>query len=120
MFFAFVVIGAVGGLIGGMGMGGGTLLIPLLTIFCGVNQHVAQAVNLITFIPMAIVALIVHYKKGLIKKDGIFPIILTGIIFSVLGTFLARSINGETLKRIFGIFLIILSCTRFISALKDK
>lgn len=120
MVIAFIVIGIIGGIIGGMGMGGGTLLIPLLTVFCKVDQHVAQAVNLISFIPMATVALIIHFKNGLIKKDGVLVIILTGLIFSVLGTFLARSISGDVLKRFFGIFLIFLALSRFFSAIKEE
>ena len=62
----FVGIGVVGGIIGGMGMGGGTLLIPLLTAFTSLDQHYAQAVNLLAFIPMSVVALIVHIKKVII------------------------------------------------------
>ena len=45
----FIIIGVAGGVIGGMGMGGGTLLIPLLTLFTGADQHLAQAVNLIAY-----------------------------------------------------------------------
>jgi uncharacterized membrane protein YfcA len=47
-FFIYLLVGALGGVLGGMGMGGGTLLIPALTIFCEVEQHVAQAINLIS------------------------------------------------------------------------
>ena len=54
--FWFVVAGLVSGVLGGMGMGGGTILIPLLSIFYKIGQHTAQAINLISFIPMAIVA----------------------------------------------------------------
>ena len=56
-------IGFFAGIIGGMGMGGGTLLIPILTIFLSFEQKNAQAINLLVFIPMAIVALIIHFKN---------------------------------------------------------
>ena len=59
MVIWLIISGVLGGLLGGMGMGGGTLLIPLLTIFCGLNQHLAQAINLIAFIPMAVVAVMI-------------------------------------------------------------
>ena len=52
-FLVFLVCGVCGGVLGGMGMGGGTLLIPLLTIFCGVEQGIAQGVNLLSFLPMS-------------------------------------------------------------------
>ena len=58
--FLLILAGIVGGIIGGMGMGGGTLLIPILTIFLDVEQKNAQAINLVAFIPMAI---IVKYKE---------------------------------------------------------
>ena len=61
-----IIFGVIGGLIGGMGMGGGTLLIPLLTLFGGITQRVAQSLNLITFLPMAVVALIIHAKNKLL------------------------------------------------------
>ena len=62
----FILIGLGSGVLGGMGMGGGTALIPLLTIFTSVHQKTAQAINLISFIPMAVVALFLHVKNGLV------------------------------------------------------
>jgi uncharacterized membrane protein YfcA len=50
MFALYILVGIIGGVLGGMGMGGGTLLIPMLGIFFGLEQHVAQAINLISFI----------------------------------------------------------------------
>ena len=54
---SLIIAGLAGGLIGGTGMGGGTLLIPVLTLLCGFSQHAAQATNLISFIPMAAASL---------------------------------------------------------------
>ena len=62
----YIIIGVTGGVIGGMGMGGGTLLIPLLTLATGTEQHVAQAINLIAFIPLSVVALIIHARNKLL------------------------------------------------------
>ena len=67
----YVFAGLLGGILGGMGMGGGTLLIPLLSIFYNVSQHSAQAVNLISFIPMAVVALVIHIKNKRVDFKGI-------------------------------------------------
>ena len=63
-YFLFSLFGFLGGVLGGMGMGGGTVLIPLLTVFLNVGQKTAQAINLIAFSPMAAVALFVHFKNG--------------------------------------------------------
>ena len=54
------ITGAAAGVLGGMGMGGGAILIPMLTVFFSVDQINAQAVNLVAFIPMAIVSLAIH------------------------------------------------------------
>lgn len=119
-YFLYGVAGVLGGVLGGMGMGGGTILIPLLSIFYGIGQHTAQAVNLVSFIPMAVVALIIHFKNKLVKFKGLLFIILPGVLACIVGCYIARKINGEILKRCFGGFLIILSVYQLISQLVKK
>ena len=114
----FGLAGVVGGLVGGMGMGGGTLLIPILTIFYGLGQHNAQAINLISFIPMSIVALIVHFKNGYVETKNVLWIIASGIITCVASCFLANVIEGDLLKRLFGGFLLVLSICQFVKNIK--
>lgn len=109
------VSGIAAGVLGGMGMGGGTILIPLLTIFFNVGQKEAQAINLVAFIPMAIVSLAIHIKNKRVKKEGLLWIIVPAVLTSVGGGFAAQAVNGEVLKRIFGGFLLILSVVQFFS-----
>ncbi len=119
-FVWYAFAGILGGVLGGMGMGGGTILIPLLTIFYNVNQHSAQAANLISFLPMATVSLIIHIKnKYVVFRDVLF-IIIAGILTCVIGYHLAKSMQGDTLKRFFGGFLSLLSVFQFITALRKK
>ncbi|MDE7061034.1 MAG: TSUP family transporter, partial [Lachnospiraceae bacterium] len=63
-------------MLGGMGMGGGRVLIPALTILFGVEQHIAQATNLIAFLPMAAFSLKVHKDKGNLKTQGVWWIVI--------------------------------------------
>ena len=77
-----ILAGIISGIIGGMGMGGGTLLIPILTIFLAFEQRSAQAINLLVFIPMALIALIIHIKNKLVDFKVGIPIVSIGIIFS--------------------------------------
>ncbi len=107
--------GFAAGLLGGMGMGGGTILIPVLTIFLGVEQHVAQAANLIAFLPMAAFSLKVHSDKGLLKADGAWFIIIPAVLTSVLGGLAAVYLPGEILKKLFGAFLVGLAVKGLIS-----
>ena len=58
-----ILAGFAGGIISGMGMGGGTLLIPILTVFLGMSQKLSQGINLLVFLPVALVAIIVYAKK---------------------------------------------------------
>ena len=109
------VSGIAAGVLGGMGMGGGTILIPLLTIFFNVGQKEAQAINLVAFIPMAIVSLAIHIKNKRVKKEGLLWIIVPAVLTSVGGGFAAQAVNGEVLKRIFGGFLLLLSGVQFFS-----
>ncbi|MBO4323526.1 MAG: sulfite exporter TauE/SafE family protein [Clostridia bacterium] len=120
MFLLYFVVGVLSGIIGGMGMGGGTVLIPVLTLFFGVSQHEAQAVNLVSFIPMAAVSLFIHFKKGRIKTKGLLFIIIPAVIFSVFSSLLASQTDGDLLKKLFGGFLVLLSAFQFVSALNDK
>ena len=96
-------------MLGGMGMGGGTILIPALTIIFGVGQHVAQATNLIAFLPMAAFSINVHSKEGLIKTDGVWGIIIPAVLTSVIGGLIAVMLPGAVLKKLFGAFLVFLA-----------
>lgn len=108
-FLIYVAVGFVSGLLGGMGMGGGTILIPALTILLGVSQHVAQATNVISFLPMAAFALPQHKKQGLLRTQGLSKVIIPAVIATVLTGLLMASLSGEMLKKLFGAFLIILA-----------
>jgi len=119
-FIVFMLSGITGGILGGMGMGGGTVLIPILTLFFSVNQHTAQAVNLISFIPMAAAALSMHLRNKLVNFTKILYIIIPAACFSALGSFIAKSIQGGSLQKLFGVFLILLSFLQLLKKSKQK
>ncbi len=119
-YFWFVVSGIACGVLGGMGMGGGTVLIPCLTIFFNVNQHIAQGINLVAFIPMALVALIIHAKNKLINFKGVLFIIIPALIFAYLGSMLSKNFNSDLLQRIFGGFLLALSVVQILQIVFAK
>lgn len=103
-----IIAGFLSGIISGMGVGGGAVLIPALTFFLGINQHVAQCTNLYYFIPTAIVALIVHIKNKNISFKTALPLILFGVIGSIIGSFIAVNISTNILRKIFAVFLFIM------------
>ena len=112
-YIIYILIGLVSGIVSGMGIGGGTILIPALTIVYGLEQQQAQNVNLIYFIPTAIVALISHFKKGNIEKQPVKKLILFGLAGAVLGSIIAVNMNPDLLRRFFGGFLLLMGTYEF-------
>lgn len=100
-------------------MGGGTILIFLLTFMCGIEQHIAQATNLIFFIPTSIVAIIINIKN----KNINFKIATIISIFGVLGAIIGANISINTdvnkLRKFFGIFLTIIAIHEIYTIVKE-
>ncbi len=106
-------IAAAAGVISGMGMGGGALLVPALTLLMGIPQRQAQGVNMLSFLPAAAAALYIHKKEGRLKLKGSLPIIAGGLLGAVAGALFAARLSEEWLKKAFGLFLTILSIIQY-------
>lgn len=113
-----ILIGIVSGIISGAGMGGGTILIFLLSFVMGVEQHIAQATNLIFFIPTSIVAIIVNLKNKNIDLKLATIISICGILGAIIGANIAINIDVGLLKKIFGIFLALVAINEIYSIIK--
>lgn len=120
MVFLDILFGFLGGIFGGLGMGGGTVLIPILTIFLGVQQQTAQGINLLAFVVMALFSIFIHAKNGYIQTKGLIYLILGGVLFSCLGAFVALNISSNILRLLFGIFLCLLAIVEFLKVFKSK
>lgn len=105
MTFWLILCGFLAGIVGGMGMGGGTLLVPLLSFF-DISQKTIQAVNLISFLPMSIFALFVHSKNNLVKTKRLGFLTIPAVIFAVATAFLTTFFDNHVLKVLFGVFLL--------------
>lgn len=112
--------GIVGGILGGMGMGGGTLLIPLLTLCLGFEQHEAQWLNLAVFVPMSFVAITIHAKNRLVKVKPLLLTICGALPASILFSFVATKASSETLGKFFGVFLVVLGAVNIIKILRPE
>lgn len=102
-----IITGFFSGIISGMGIGGGAILIPALIMLEGINQQMAQGINLTYFIPTAIISLIVHIKNKNVEFKTALIIGSVGVIGAALGAWLATSLSGELLRKMFGIFLLL-------------
>lgn len=116
----YIIISIFSGFIGGMGIGGGTILIPILVFFFNLEQQIAQSINLLSFIPLSIVAILVHLKnKNIDLKLSLF-IIVPGLLGSLFGSMVAVSLSSMYLKKFFGLFLLIMGLYQFFCKTKEK
>ena len=113
-----VLIGLVSGIITGTGMGGGTILITLLTLFSGLEQHIAQATNLVFFVPTSIIAIFMNLKNKNVDLKLSFVISFFGIIGAIIGASIAMNVNVQILKKYFGIFLSIIAIHEIYTIIK--
>lgn len=104
-----VIFGIIAGIITSLGMGGGAILILLLTLFMSIDQHISQATNLIFFIPTAVTSIIINVKNKQIDFKIAKDIIIYGIIGAVVGSIIAVDLPNQKLKKCFGIFLLIIA-----------
>lgn len=108
-----IIIGLLSGIISGMGIGGGSILIPSLVLFNNVEQLQAQGINLVVFIPVAVIALFTHKKEGNLDNKYSKKIIIGGIIGAIGGSLLAMKIEQDNLRKYFGVFLLIIGIYEF-------
>ena len=88
------------GIFASMGLGGGMVLIVYLTVFAGFSQLAAQGINLVFFIPIAIISLVLHTKNKLVEWKKAVPVIISA--------WLANRIEQSLLSKAFSIFLILM------------
>lgn len=112
--FVIAVVSFLTGFVASLGLGGGMVLIIYLTIFSGIAQLEAQGINLIFFIPIALISIILHTKSKLIIWKKILPSIITGAILALLFSFIASMLGSEILSKIFSIFIIIIGIKELI------
>ena len=119
-FYILMLLGFLGGLPAGMGMGGGTVTIPLLRLFGGIEQKIAQSANLFAFVVMGIPALVEHKNNGLLSSKGVAACAIPAAIVSLPGVFLAAYLPSDILGTAFGLFLIGLAIYTVVSGLQAK
>ena len=100
------LVGFFTGILASMGLGGGFILIVWLTMFTETEQKTAQGVNVLFFLPIALIALIMHLKNGLVNKALVKRCALGGIIGAIIGTLGSQLVAGGLLRKLFALFLL--------------
>lgn len=108
LIFWNMVASITSGLLGAMGFGGGGILIIYLTQALKYNQLKSQGINLMFFIPSAIIALIFHTKNEMIEFKKDLPYIISAVPGVIAGLYFTTLIKGTILSKIFGVFLLII------------
>jgi uncharacterized membrane protein YfcA len=107
----YLLVGLIAGLFSGLiGIGGATIMIPALVLLFGLSQHLAQGTTLAMMVPpIGILAAWTYYKAGFVDLKIAAFLCLGFFIGGLLGAQFAIDIPGHILKKLFGIFLLIVS-----------
>ncbi len=101
-----LAVGAVLGFLSGLGIGGGSLLVLWMTLVLNTEPQTARAINLLFFLPSALVACWYRHRQGKLKLRPLLPAILAGCITAALGSWLGAMLDTEILKKLFGVLLL--------------
>ena len=102
-----ILVGALLGFLSGLGIGGGSLLLIWLTAVLGWDIQQARAVNLLFFLPAALIACIIRFRQGTLNWKAVVPAILSGCTLAIVGSIISTRINTDTLSKLFGGLLIL-------------
>lgn len=107
----YVILGLVAGIFGGMfGIGGGTILIPVLVYMFGLTQHQAQGTTLAIMIPpIGLLAALRYYYSGNVKLGMAGLICIGFFIGGFIGANFIQNLSDPLLKKLFGAYLLFVS-----------
>lgn len=102
-----IIVSAVLGLLSGLGVGGGSLLILWLTLIVQMPQDTARSINLLFFLPTALIASFFRWKKGKLEFKKILPAMIGAVAAAIFFTRISRHVSSDSLRAPFGILLLI-------------
>lgn len=115
-----VIAGFLSGVIGSMGLGGGAVLLIYLSLFKDTDQLAAQGINLLFFIPIALLSVIIYAVKKQIKWKTVLYLSVSGVAGAALGVWLSGYMGGDMVAKIFGGLLCAAGLWQIISSFKSK
>ena len=101
-----LIVGTVLGFLTGLGVGGGSLLILWLTLVLEMPQTAARGINLLFFLPSAMIACYLRWKQGAVTLRKVLPAILTGCAAAAVFSFISTRMDLDILKKLFGVLLL--------------
>ena len=122
-WWLFIVLGAATGIISGsLGLGGGTVIVPVLVLFFHFGQKSAQGMALAVMVPMALVGVVRYWQRGMIEMNWVLVGLMVGgaLVGAVIGSELASRIPAHMLRKGFSIFLVVVAFKMFTSSPKSE
>jgi uncharacterized membrane protein YfcA len=110
-FALYLVIGLAAGFLSGLlGIGGGVLMVPALALLMSFDQHVAHGTSLAVIVPGALAGTLVYHFRGSYVDWPVAACMAVGAVGGayLLGAPLATKLDQETLKKLFGIVMIVM------------
>ena len=101
-----LAVGIGTGILSAWGVGGGTLLLLVMTLFLGVDPAAARGINLLFFLPSAMIACYLRWKQGAVTLKKVLPAILTGCAAAAVFSFISTRMGLDVLKKLFGVLLL--------------
>ena len=115
-----LIIGTALGFLSGLGIGGGSLLILWLTIVLETNPLAARSINLLFFIPSALVACWLRIRRGQLRMKPLLPAMIAGCAAAALFSWISTILDVQILKKLFGIVLIAAGLRELFCSGKEK
>ncbi len=115
-----LAVGTVLGFLGGLGVGGGSLLMLWLTLVLGMTHREARIMNLLFFIPCALVCSLFRWKQGHLNLRKLLPAVAAGCICASLASRVGTRLHPEHLKKIFGGLLLITGLRELLYKPREK
>ncbi len=112
-----ILVSCLSGIFAGMGMGGGTFLIPLLSLCFGVEQIICQSTNVICFIILAVLCAAVYIKNKLIDYKALICISIPATTVAFFSSFFALKTSSEVLTICFASFIMLIGIFMFIKSI---
>lgn len=118
-FLLYIAVSILSGIFAGMGMGGGTFLIPMLSLFFGIEHIYCQSTNVLCFIILAIFCFSIYVKNKMIDFKVLLFVTLPATLISFVASMLAIKINSEFLHISFAVFILIIGLISFVGSIKE-
>jgi uncharacterized membrane protein YfcA len=111
IILSLILIGILAGVLSGLvGVGGGIIMVPLLVLLFGFNQHQAQGTSLtVLAVPVTAVAVFSYYKEGQVNIKYAAIIAAFFVVGSVFGSKLALTLDQKMLKKVFALVLLVIA-----------